>query len=71
MNIARWNPLFQGTYPIVSVNSCQNPIVRPVCGDRDGLALVRPSQRRGRPVVLLDELLTPADEVVLTTTTPA
>ena len=38
---------------------------------RDGLALVRPAQRRGRPVVLLDELLTTADEVVLTTTTPA
>jgi len=38
---------------------------------RDRVAVVRPSQRRGRPVVLLDELLTPADEVVLTTTTPA
>ena len=36
---------------------------------RDGLAVVRPTQRRGRPLVLLDELLTPADEVVLTTTT--
>jgi len=35
---------------------------------RGGVAVVRPAARRGRPVVLLDELLTPADEVVLTTT---
>lgn len=34
MNLAKWNPAFQGTYPIVHLASCQNPIVRPVCGDR-------------------------------------
>ena len=37
---------------------------------RDGVAVVRPAARRGRPVVLLDELVTPADETVLTTTVP-
>jgi len=34
---------------------------------RDGVALVRPRGRGARPVVLLDDLLTPADEAVLTT----
>jgi hypothetical protein len=37
---------------------------------RDGVAVVRPAGRRARPVVLLDELLTPADETVLTTAVP-
>ena len=38
---------------------------------RGGVEVVRPAARRVRAVVLLDDLLTPADEVVLTTTTPA
>lgn len=33
LNLASWSPAFQGTYPIVHVFGCQNPIVRPVCGD--------------------------------------
>ncbi|MFO0671076.1 MAG: hypothetical protein U0235_15855 [Polyangiaceae bacterium] len=33
LNLANWSPLYQGTYPIVHVLGCQNPIVRPVCGD--------------------------------------
>jgi hypothetical protein len=37
---------------------------------RDGVAVVRPAARRGRPVVLLDELLTTADEAVLVTAVP-
>jgi hypothetical protein len=31
--LAKWDPVYQGTYPIVHLHSCQNPIVRPVCGD--------------------------------------
>jgi hypothetical protein len=38
---------------------------------RGGVAVVRPAARRGRPVVLLDDLLTPADEAVLVTAVPA
>ena len=34
MCLARWSPAFQGTYAIVHAHSCENPIVRPVCGDR-------------------------------------
>lgn len=33
LNLASWSPLYQGTYPIVHMRACQNPIVRPVCGD--------------------------------------
>ncbi len=33
MNLAKWDPLFQGTFPIVHAHACTNPIVRPVCGD--------------------------------------
>lgn len=33
MNLAKWDPLFKGTYPIVHARACTNPIVRPVCGD--------------------------------------
>jgi hypothetical protein len=32
-----------------------------------GVAVLQPRQRRGRPVVLLDQLVTAADEAVLTT----
>jgi hypothetical protein len=31
--LASWSPLFNATYPIIHIRSCQNPIVRPVCGD--------------------------------------
>lgn len=34
MRLASWSPLYNGTFPIVHVSSCQNPIVRPVCGDQ-------------------------------------
>lgn len=34
MCLAKWDPAFRGTYPIIHMSSCQNPIVRPVCGDR-------------------------------------
>ena len=33
MTLAKWDPLFQGTYPIIHAAACTNPIVRPVCGD--------------------------------------
>ena len=36
-----------------------------------GVAVIRPRGRGAGPVVLLDELLTPADETVLTTAVPA
>ena len=31
--LASWDPLFSGTYTITNLNSCQNPIVRPSCGN--------------------------------------
>jgi protein gp37 len=37
---------------------------------RGGLVVLRPRTRGGRPVILLDDLLTAADEAVLTTATP-
>lgn len=33
MNLAKWDPAFQGTFPIIHAHACTNPIVRPVCGD--------------------------------------
>jgi hypothetical protein len=33
MNLAKWDPVFQGTFPIIHAHACTNPIVRPVCGD--------------------------------------
>ncbi len=33
MTLAKWDPLFRGTYPIIHATACTNPIVRPVCGD--------------------------------------
>lgn len=33
MCLAKWDPVFSGTYPIIHAHSCSNPIVRPVCGD--------------------------------------
>jgi hypothetical protein len=33
ITLAKWDPLFKGTYPIIHAQACTNPIVRPVCGD--------------------------------------
>lgn len=33
ITLAKWDPLFKGTYPIIHAAACTNPIVRPVCGD--------------------------------------
>lgn len=33
MTLAKWDPLFKGTFPIIHAAACTNPIVRPVCGD--------------------------------------
>ena len=33
MNLAKWDPVFNGTFPIIHAHACTNPIVRPVCGD--------------------------------------